>query len=72
MQRMGFLICILFMSMLMAFSCTGNRPDSLENAPWFVSVPERSHSRPEVHGCTASNLRRLDPTVLDDWFREVL
>ena len=70
MQRMGFLICILFMSMLMAFSCTGNRPDSLENAPWFVPVPERSHSKPEVHGCTASNPRRLDPVGLDDWSLE--
>ena len=41
MQRIGFLIWILFMSMLRAFSCIGNRPDSLENAPWFVPVPER-------------------------------
>jgi len=38
------------MSMLMAFSCTGNRPDSLENARWLVPVPERSRSKPEAHG----------------------
>ncbi len=60
------------MSMLRAFSCTGNRPDSLENAPWFVPVPERSRSKPEAHGCMAGNPRPLDPTVLDDWSHEVV
>ena len=59
------------MSMLRAFSCTGNRPDSLENAPWFVPVPERSRSKPEAHGCMASNPRHPDQTGSDDWYLAV-
>ncbi len=72
MQLIGFLICILFMSMLRAFSCTGNCPDSHGNVRSSVAVPERSRSKPEAHGCMASNPRRLDPVGLDDWYHEGL
>ena len=58
------------MSILRAFSRTGNRPDSRENAPWFVPVLRRSHSKPEVHGCKESSPQRLDPVGFDDLSHE--
>jgi hypothetical protein len=72
MQRMGFLICILFIPWLNVFSHTWNCPGSHGNVRSSVAVPERSRSKPEAHGRWVNNPRPLDPTVLDDWCREVL
>ena len=72
MQRMGFLICILFIPWLKVFSHTWNCPGSHGNVRSSVAVPERSRSKQEARGCMASNPRRLDPVGLDDWSHEVL
>ena len=71
MQRMVFLICILFMPCLKAFSSTENRQDNRENARLFVDAPGRSRSKQEVHGYTANNPPRLDPVGLDDLYHGV-